>query len=143
MTICVFTCILRTSNLFVYTQVNMVELRKHEEHLRDTVFYTALGESLLFQDFESALAYASECRRQGTRLPPLYTLKGERVDPSGALNPAKGQGNIPDDLPYVFGQLPSTESEDGRNVTEGKQIFLWTLYCSRIIFHSSLLNIYH
>ena len=113
--------------------MNLVQLRKSQEHLRDTVFWTGLGESLLFEDFESALAYASECRKQHTRLPPLYTIKGERVDPSGALNPTKGSGNIPDNLPYIFGQMPVADSEEFKSASQGIYIYIYSRFFNIIV----------
>lgn len=105
----------------------MIQLRKHQEHLRDTLFWTALHESLLFEDLESATAYLHECRRKNINPPGMYSIKGDRVDSSGAMNPTKGYGKMPDHLDYVFGQLPVTDSEEFKQVTQGK------IYCILIL----------
>lgn len=108
-------------NLPNYTflrQVNLIEIQEQMEYLRDTIFYSFFGKSILFDDMESATEYRSSLVERGISPPIIYTMAGERILNSGILDPSK-RGRLPSRLDYVFGQQSSTDSKEFKSLHAG------------------------
>lgn len=90
--------------------VNLIQLDSEVEHLRDTIFWAIFGNSILFDDFESAVEYRKHVVERGNTPRPIYTTTGHRILSKGILDP-KGSA-MPADLPYIFGEQDPVRSAD-------------------------------
>jgi hypothetical protein len=88
--------------------INELRLSPGREGLRDSVFWVGLRDALLFDTMVSANKYRDYVVTQLKGRPPnIYALDtGERVLSDGIRDPRKGQGKLPDNLRFVFGQPP-------------------------------------
>ena len=102
--------------------VNLIQLPKKHERLRDSLFYNMYRNNMLFDDVESANAYrkylldkkhaltkvaqtrdgqgaGSGSNRSGATVPPpptIFTRDGFKIAADGLMNPRVGQGKMPD-----------------------------------------------
>ena len=97
--------------------VNMVQLTRDQEHLRDTLLYNNFQKSMLFDDLDSALAYRAYLVKINISPPLIYTMDGERISARAVLNPSPS-GKCPQDLEFIFGELSTSEGKSAMNTIE-------------------------
>lgn len=95
--------------------VDIIKLDECNETLRESVFYSALKNSILIDTMENAIDYKKELIRANKTIPTMYTLNGERLGADGILNPGTG-GKAPKELNYIFGQQQLTNSIDFKSI---------------------------
>jgi hypothetical protein len=97
--------------------VNLVQLNRDQEYLRDTLLYNNFQRSLLFDDLESAMAYRAYLVRINISPPLIFTMEGERISARAVLNPSPS-GKCPADMDFIFGELSTSEGMSAMNTIE-------------------------
>ena len=92
--------------------VNMIQLEKENEYLRDKLFFSIFDRTLLFDDRESALAYQKKMFDLGQRPPTLLTMKGDKFRGDGLFDPSLQVLKEPQ---VMFGEQPYQKREDYTN----------------------------
>ena len=86
----------------------MIRLKPDLEFLRDTLLFNMFGNSVLFNDMNSALDYRKYLVQNDIRPPSMYTLEGTRLTSQALLDPGPS-GTKPERLDFVFGEQPSRD----------------------------------
>ena len=100
--------------------INILQLSPENEHLRDTLFWDLLRNTILIDDFPSAIKYRREFIRENRSPPSIYTMNGDRLDSTAVFLPSTpfNEGT----LSFVFGQLSLVDSNLVINAEKGKQL---------------------
>ncbi len=112
---------------FFVVQINMIQLSRNNEHLRDTLFYSIFRESILVDNVESAMNFREkfllDCRAQKVQKnpPTLFCRTGDKIGSEGIMDPQKGKLSMRSDLTFVFGQIPTHNREEFKAIEEGER----------------------
>jgi chromosome segregation ATPase len=92
--------------------VNMIQLDRDHESLRDTLFFAMFDRTLLFDDKDSALSYQKKKIDMGVRPPAVLTMQGDRFLGDGVFDPTLRVRKEPQ---LMFGEQPFVKREDYMN----------------------------
>lgn len=109
--------------------VNLIELERDKEYLRDSVFWVMFRNTILVDTFDDAQKVKEYLvsRKSRQNVPTIFTLAGDILESSGILNPKKRKDG-PCDL--EFGEMPGTkESEYKRSEKDLRTIQKLSALC--------------
>ena len=93
--------------------------------LRNTVFWTLLQNSVIFDTEANAIEYRQFTIRMNTRCPNLFSMDGKFIPSSGIMDSSHGQ--LKDiDLKYVFGSKP--KNPQIKELEQGMK--LYSVHCT-------------
>eukprot|EP01080_Neovahlkampfia_damariscottae_P009904 gene9904-2226_t len=85
--------------------INLIELKKEQFEIR-YVFYSLIGDTIVFDTYENALAYRQRLLMQKKRCPTIVTMDGDKLEQTGVVYAGKKQ-----ESKNRFGQLPLLETK--------------------------------
>ena len=86
--------------------VNEIQLKPEHEDLRDTVFWNALRNTVIFDTMEEATEYRDYLLREDKPLMSMYSRDGRRILQDGVRDPNQGEYKRKR-VPLVFGYTPA------------------------------------
>jgi len=113
----------RTARGFIDYAINMITLKKEDEDLRDTLFWTFLQSSMVFDTLQNALQYRKENRNT---TPSIYCRDGNCSRNNAVLDPSDV---LPTNPTYLFGTPEQTWDASWRQVERRSEVMLRLSEC--------------
>src|SRR5690606_8978553 len=95
---------------FIGYAANLIDLRPNQFYLRHA-FHALLGGTLIFETYQTAMAFRKSRIETGKQCPLIMTLDGERLEHTGIIY--AGEKRMFD---IYFGQLPISESREFKRI---------------------------